>query len=58
MKNSKKMQIELQPDNQDYEQIGEQIKQGFTSGVIDGEDDDGTQIRTAWSLEVNKFNNN
>jgi len=55
MKNYK---IELQPDNQDYEQIGEQIKQGFTSGVIDGEDDDGTQIRTAWSLEVNKFNNN
>lgn len=33
------------------EKIAEQIKEGYTSGILDNED--GT--RTAWSIDINTF---
>jgi hypothetical protein len=36
------------------EKIAEDIKEGFTSGIIDGEDGE----RTYWEVSINTFKNN
>jgi hypothetical protein len=39
----------------DQEQIASQISKGFTSGIIDYDDENNQGIRIAWELKYNKF---
>lgn len=42
--------------NEDREEIGECVKDGFTSGIIDSEDENGS-YRLSWNLTTDKFSN-
>lgn len=58
IKKSTRPQIKLEISETDLEVIAEQIKEGYTSGILDGEEGESqtrTQTRISWELTTNKF---
>jgi hypothetical protein len=47
----------LEVTDLDQEAIADHILQGYTSGILDSEDENGNSIRLSWELTVNKFIN-
>lgn len=52
------MDSDLELTDLDQEALAEQVRKGMTSGILDGEDENGNQVRISWELKYNKFINN
>lgn len=40
----------------DLEEIARLIKEGFTSGILDSQDENDEWFRIEWQIKINKFN--